>query len=223
MRRSSTQGFTLVEILTVIVIILIIAAMVVGLAGPAQKRAALAKAHAEIKSFSTACESYKSDFGGYPRLEGVTEAKSGGTAPLDPKKDGNPNTAAYQEASKFLYQELSGDKDLNGVLNGDNEPKKGYFEFQKSQLAADKDAKGNIIRVKYIQDPFGYCYGYSTAGARAEEDFRAAVLATGDAAKRDPKAPGYNSTFDLWSTGNHVTVGTTAVTDADRAAWAKNW
>src|SRR4051812_5720489 len=107
MKRSSPHGFTLVEILTVIVIILIIAAWTISAYGPGSAKAARSRAQAEIQVLSTACEAYKADFGAYPRLEGTTEQKAGETPPIDPKADGNPLGKAYQAASVFLYVSLS--------------------------------------------------------------------------------------------------------------------
>jgi len=230
MRRHSSHGFTLIEILTVIVVILIIAAFVVNAAGLAQRKAARARATGEIAAMSTACESYKADNGSYPRQPGITEADDtgkggGGDSPIDPKKHGNPASQNYQKASQYLYIELSGDKDLNGRLNGASEPTKGYMNFDKNQLGTTKDATGTITKVNYIQDPFGVSYGYSTAGAKAEEDFRAAVASQGaKASPRGSDSPGYNPTFDLWSTGGaKVPAANQPITDLDHNQWVKNW
>jgi prepilin-type N-terminal cleavage/methylation domain-containing protein len=225
MKRHSSQAFTLIEILTVIVVILIIAAFVINAAGIANKKAALARARGEIQAMSTAAESYKADNGTYPRQEGITEGDNNGESPIDPKKHGNPASLAYQKASQFLYIELSGDKDLNGHLNGASEPTKGYMAFDKNMLGATKDATGKISKVNYIQDPFGVSYGYSTAGARSEDAFRAEAAVKGDkATPRDSKSPGYNPTFDLWSTGGaKAPPGSQTLTDLDRQQWVKNW
>ena len=75
-------------------------------------------------------------------------------------------------------------------------------------------------KVLYLQDPFGLSYGYSTAGNRAEEDFRAQATTKSSATRTTP-SEGFNSTFDLWSTGGLTT--TTVPTDQTRARWAKNW
>jgi prepilin-type N-terminal cleavage/methylation domain-containing protein len=227
MKRSSIRGFTLIEILTVIVVILIIAALVVNAAGYAQRKAARARAEGEIKAMSTACESYKADNGTYPRGPGITEGDetAGSDSPIDPKKHGNPRAQNYQKASQYLYQELSGDKDLNGVLSGASEPTKGYMNFDKNMLNGTKDANGSITKVNYIQDPFGNSYGYSTAGAKAEETFRAQVAAKGSKAEgRSSDSPGFNPTFDLWSTADTKVQSTSApVTEVERNQWVKNW
>ena len=48
MKRNCQFGFTLVEVLTVIAIIALLAALILGLAGNAQKKAARTKAEAEV-------------------------------------------------------------------------------------------------------------------------------------------------------------------------------
>ena len=228
MRRHSRHAFTLIEILTVIVVILILAGFVVNAAKLATIKTVRTRASSEVATMGVACESYKADHGTYPRQAGITEADStvpGGQSPIDPKKHGNPAAENYQKASQYLYMELSGDKDLNGHLNGASEPTKGYMNFDKNQLGTTKDATGTITKVNYIQDPFGVSYGYSTAGAKAEEDFRAAVASQGaKASPRGSDSPGYNPTFDLWSTGGaKVPAANQPITDLDHNQWVKNW
>ena len=58
MKRSVRAGFTLVEVLTVIAIIALLAALILGLAANAQKSAARNKAEAEI----TQLQSYVTDY-----------------------------------------------------------------------------------------------------------------------------------------------------------------
>lgn len=222
MKHRAPHGFTLVEVLAVIVIILIIAGWILAAFGSANTKAARARADAEIKLMSTACESFKADFGSYPRLAVVTEAEqAGGTPPIDPRKDGNPTAMAYTDASAFLYKALSGDADLDGKLTPPDEPSKGYMHFENRLLRGNKDANGRIIKVICIQDPFGNSYGYSTAAAKAEEDLKADIAAKGDKAARDDHPVGFNPNFDLWSTGGKILTGTPS--DLDRNSWVKNW
>ncbi|MDB6152064.1 MAG: hypothetical protein JWL90_517, partial [Chthoniobacteraceae bacterium] len=116
MKRSTVRGFTLVELLTVIVIITVLTSLVIGVSSLAHRNAAMHRATGEIAALSSACENYRSDNGSYPRLAGVTEPTAiAGTDFLDPRKDAVPTGSGttakkYQLASQFLYEELSGDK-----------------------------------------------------------------------------------------------------------------
>ena len=60
------RGFTLVELLVVIVIIGILASLVVGLSGTASRKMRESRTRAELVAIETAIEAYKSKFGHYP-------------------------------------------------------------------------------------------------------------------------------------------------------------
>jgi general secretion pathway protein G len=66
LRNSSPAGFTLVELLTVLIIIVILAGLVVGAAKYALTKGATSRAQAEIAAMELALEHYKSDNGVYP-------------------------------------------------------------------------------------------------------------------------------------------------------------
>ncbi len=66
MKHSRSQAFTLVELLVVIGIIAILAALVLQAAGLIQKKGARDRAISEIAALGTALESYKADNGDYP-------------------------------------------------------------------------------------------------------------------------------------------------------------
>ena len=66
MKRTQQAGFTLVELLTVIAIIALLAALILGLAGNAQKSAARNKAGAEIEQLSTFITDYQMQHGQVP-------------------------------------------------------------------------------------------------------------------------------------------------------------
>src|SRR5215211_63828 len=96
------HGFTLIEMLTVMLIIAILASLILGVNALVQSKAARARAEGEIHTISAGCENYKVDNGTYPR-DTVTDD-------LDPRDNGNPVSDKYRLASLFLYKQLSGDK-----------------------------------------------------------------------------------------------------------------
>jgi len=210
MKSSSRAAFTLIEMLTVMAIIAILTGLVIATSGYVNNRAARTRAQGEITEMASQCESYKTDFGGYPQSKDSDQ--------LDPKADANPVTSKsgerYAKANLTVYSALSGDNEPEDEPDGKPE-KKAYISFIPNRLNFSKDETGQIKKVKFIQDPFGNAYGYSTMGLSEEIAYRKAV-------RKDPKTPridesrGYNPTFDMWST-----AGKTNVTDS--RSWVKNW
>ena len=194
-RRVGSGGFTILELLIVMSIIIILAGLTIGTMGYVQNKGRRSRAEAEIAAMSAALENYKADNGVYPR----DTPGNGYTDALDARSDGSAGSK-YQSASQYLYGQLSGDFDYNGTPEAAN---KSYFAFKPQMLAGVKDPNGNFTTVTYIQDPFGGSYGYSTAG-------------------QSGGGKGYNPTFDLWSIGappaKKPGKGAT-----DQSQWIKNW
>jgi type II secretory pathway pseudopilin PulG len=149
-RRSHSSfradcAVTIIEILVVIMVIFILAALVLAASSYVQNKGARARAETEIAAFSAALESYKADNGIYPRDATNTDSVNPSTSPV-------PTTA-----SKYLYEQLSGD------TNDDRTPEaKSYFTFRPNMLVPAPPSTGNVTA---IRDPFGNPYGYSTAKA----------------------------------------------------------
>ena len=224
--RSRRAAFTLIELLTVITIILILAGLILGIAGSAQNKAARSRAEGEIQAMSTACNNYQIDNGTYPRVSTGTN----NTDTLDAQKSYDPTNAAYTAASLDLYQIISGAYYYDSTsstykLWSSSAPvaqPTAYFTFKDSQLAAGGVTSGyiNPSTVTAIVDPFGFSYGYSTAYVKDLETTPTAV-----------PTRGYNPTYDLWSTaGYSTTSGKPYPTPAASPAqvnystyWVKNW
>ncbi len=86
-RQSRPGGFTLIELMTVMAIIAVLAALTIGGAKYAVRKGAENRAKAEIHALETALEDFKADKGFYP------------PQPMDPPPPGN---------STVLYDALAG-------------------------------------------------------------------------------------------------------------------
>lgn len=215
-RRSS---FTLIELLTVMAVIAILAGLILSVSGYATKHGALARASAEIQAISSACESYKADNGTYPH-QALATSGSGSTPysdQLDPRTNGNSvsTNAAYATPSLELYEALTGDTSLSGTGGGAGS--KNYLAEVKPDMWGRSNQGASVSStnpVTYLSDPFGNCYGYSTAYATA--------IASGST-----PTMGYNPTFDLWSTGGNLSTpypASNSGTPGDpQLQWIKNW
>jgi len=86
-------GMTLLELLAVVTIIVLLAGLVLGLAGYAQRRGGRSRARAEISILENAIEEYRTDTGGYP-TSGVIRI--------------TPNREAAMTNSWLLFTQLVG-------------------------------------------------------------------------------------------------------------------
>jgi type II secretory pathway pseudopilin PulG len=144
--RIRIAAFTIVELLVVMAIILVLAALILGTSGYVQKKGARSRAEAEIAAMSAALESYKADNGIY-----VTTSD---TDALDPA---TTDINKYTAASLALYEALGGDPSATRQGTA-----KVYFTFKPAQLSPPPPS---VATVTFIRDPFGNSYGYSTAKA----------------------------------------------------------
>ena len=198
-------------------IILILAGLILATSGYVQKKGARSRTETEIAALSAALESYKADNGVYPRGQSTTlppwDSSIGpsqypmattGTDNVDARVDGNPRQTIYEYASRYLYEQLSGDVNLSLFRIPLVPPKKSYFDFKPSMLWIIPDKDGNSYGLSHILDPFGNSYGYSTVN------------------QTDP-AKGYNPTFDLWSTAGETGPKIGETFDVYQQRWIKNW
>ena len=77
MAQPNRRGFTLVEILTALAIVALLAALLLGLAGHAQKSAAKKKALADISQLESFVTAYQLQYGQVPQTKAVLSAALG--------------------------------------------------------------------------------------------------------------------------------------------------
>ncbi|MBA3727418.1 MAG: prepilin-type N-terminal cleavage/methylation domain-containing protein [Armatimonadetes bacterium] len=198
---AATPGFTVVELLVVMAIILVLAGLVLATSSYVHNKGARARAEAEIAALSAALENYKADNGVYPR----GNANLSNSTPYDTDKlnagsdinsDPGLNGSNYLPASVYLFIQLSGSNASQTPISG----AKSYFAFKPQMLGGTVNGTGTVT---YLRDPFGNSYGYSTINST-------------DSTK------GYNPTFDLWSTANY-TPPSASPTPTPQNTWIKNW
>jgi prepilin-type N-terminal cleavage/methylation domain-containing protein len=178
-KLSRLAGFTLVEMLTVIAIIAILAGLILSAFSGVMKSAARTRARSEIAAMSAALQSYQSDNGIFP--------PSGGFSAQSDYLSDAPPSPKYQAASQALYQALTGQTTLYTLPPAGT---KIYMTFKTSQLGNYQAGAQT-----YIQDPFGNPYGYFTGNPTVG----------GNAAQLPYN--GANQ-FDLWSTGGDISGST---------------
>ncbi|HKS31653.1 MAG TPA: type II secretion system protein [Chthoniobacterales bacterium] len=196
--RSSFRGqgaITIIEMLVVIMVIFILAALVLAASSYVQNRGARARAETEIAAMSAALESYKADNGIYPR-SADTDALAANSDPAG----GNP--ANFVTAARYLYSQLTGDSDGNPTTSSASDTKNYFGAALKPSMLSPNPAGANTC----IRDPFGYAYGYSTYE----------VVNPGN-------ANGNNPTFDLWSTCGQTGKKTGETFQQYQQRWIKNW
>lgn len=208
MKRPTPQGFTLVEMITVVAVIVILAGLVISVSGLVMQKANRSRADGEIQVIKNHLDAYKRDNGTYPQTVNTDK--------LDPRLDVSPTSNKYLLANLDMYSAITGD--YLPASSPDGKPEKDskiYYTFPRTQLSFTKDNSGNPQNIRYVSDPWGNPYGYSTAGAELEAKYRADV-------RKDPKTArptdlqGYNPTFDVWSTAGATTL-------TQRPKWVRNW
>jgi prepilin-type N-terminal cleavage/methylation domain-containing protein len=96
MRRESQGGFTLVELLIVIVILAILAAIVVFAVGTTSQNAVAASCSADAKSVETAMSAYDAQLASYPaNLAALATTQVGPNGTVGPWLRAIPSTTHY--------------------------------------------------------------------------------------------------------------------------------
>ena len=184
----------MIEMLVVIMVIFILAALVLAASSYVQNKGARARAETEIAAMSAALESYKADNGTYPGNADTNSLNPTTDVNSSPPTSGSNN---YSKASLYLYEQLAG---VTSGLRSETPSSRSYYTFTPNMLSP-KDTTKDIVG---ISDPFGNLYGYCTS---KNPMLNPSGYTT---------AAGNNPTFDLWSTSG-------GITPSDISKWTKNW
>src|SRR5262245_17321527 len=104
LQQARLNAFTLIELILVVGIMIVLSGLVLSTVGYARKKGARARAETEIAAIAAACENYKADNGVYPRDNATNQY----TDTLNARQNFDPTQAAYNNASFYLYAQLSG-------------------------------------------------------------------------------------------------------------------
>lgn len=215
------KGFTLVELLVVMAVIVILAGLVLTLIPFVNKKIARSTTEGEIKAISAALESYKADNGIYPNDSTSTAGSysTGYTDALNAQKSADPSNSAYVNAGLVLYRALTGDRNLDRTvdINDQNIDLRGsslgtpltavpvqYYRIDPN-MVLPSSGTGSVTT---FIDAFGKSFGYST-------------IYQGDVASGSTTPRGYNPSYDLWSTAG--TTNSTTDTTPLQKQWIINW
>jgi len=126
MKREKRSGFTLVEVLTVIAIIALLAGLILGLAGNAQKTAGRKKAEAEVTQLETFVTEYQMKYGKVPAdRDALKEALVAANHPLTNMLDPWGIEYEYEKSSDvtfYLWSTGGATNDNREIYIGNPEP-----------------------------------------------------------------------------------------------------
>lgn len=133
---SPGSGFTLIELMAVVLVIMLVVVLGLGLAGYVQKTAAIATTKSQLASIEAALEAYKSDWGCYP-----------GTTSIRISTDGS----AEASNNWLMYRALGG-LCSNCARN--------YLSFPATQVHGDLTKLYATVSLTNLFDVFGQPFNY---------------------------------------------------------------
>jgi prepilin-type N-terminal cleavage/methylation domain-containing protein len=155
--RPFAAAFTLIELLTVVAIIGILAAITLGVSKGVNERAAINQARAELSALATALESYKRAYGDYP------QTGSAGNNPTAP-------AASNSDGPGILFNALAGKRGPKvspvAAIDGKRFVELERFSLQSTATSALPVAGNTTQLANAFVDPWGrrYLYFYKTSG-----------------------------------------------------------
>jgi prepilin-type N-terminal cleavage/methylation domain-containing protein len=213
--RTSRGGFTLVELITVVSVIVVLFALVAGAYSYADQSSKRSRTEVTIRVIRSALENYREKFGSYP-------------TPANPETSVTIADKTYVAGeAACLYQALSGDgfNQIKGVDSSQGSPdSNGQVEDAEAANVTLADMPREIWTVNsssyFMIDGFGHPIRY----------IKALPTITADGGQ-PPDPVTINNTYDIWSYGNDtenltatgfMTQDNTTLARAS-SKWIKNW
>ncbi len=215
--RRSRAGFTLVELITVVSVIVLLFALVAGAYTYADKSSKRNRTEVSIRVIRSALENYREKFGAYPTPANATEQVA------------IADKSYIAGGAACLYQALSGDgfNQIQGADGLGNPSSDGQVDANEAVNVTLTDMPRELYThnnssLYYMVDGFGHPIRY----------IKAAPTQSPVPGQPPPKATTINlTTYDIWSYGEdtkHITsTGIDTQNDTtlarESAKWIKNW
>jgi prepilin-type N-terminal cleavage/methylation domain-containing protein len=158
--RNALKAFTLIELLTVIAIIGILAAITLSVSKGVRTRALQSRTKAELAVISQALEAYKRQYGDYPQTGAKTAAKPDSLPALGNITDAYSQAALFNALMGKLGPKLT-------PLNGKTFIDLSRFTLERTELP---DPANTAAVDNGLLDPWGrrYLYVYKNSGSPAD-------------------------------------------------------
>ena len=168
-KKNSSPGFTLVELLVVLVIIMVLVGITVPVVSSIQKNAKRGVATAQISQLGLALKQFESDFGFFPpdsytvTVDPIVSL-GGVNIPRDNDLDTGTKCLVFFLGSRFTFNSAS----FNEIFGP-------YIEFKRSQIVGSGTDFGSDTATLSIEgingtrevfqykDPFGRDYSYNSS------------------------------------------------------------
>lgn len=215
--RRSRAGFTLVELITVVSVIVLLFALVAGAYTYADNSAKRNRTEVSIRVIRSALENYREKFGAYPKPANASEQVA------------IADKSYIAGGAACLYQALSGDgfNQIEGADGLGNPSSDGQVDANEAVNVTLTDMPRELYThnnssLYYMVDGFGHPIRY----------IKAVPTQSPVPGQPPPKATTINlTTYDIWSYGEdtkHITssgIDTQNDTSLAResAKWIKNW
>lgn len=217
LRRTHSGGFTLVELITVVSIIVLLFALVAGAYTYADRSSKRNRTEVSIRVIRSALENYREKFGSYPQPANPSES----IAIADKSYIVGEGACLYQALSGDGFNHIEG---ADGLGNPDSDGQVDENEAANvtlTDLPRELWANNNSSTY-FMVDGFGHPIRY----------IKAAPTQSPTPGQPPPQATTINlSTYDIWSygeddeniTASGIDTQSNTTLARDSSKWIKNW
>lgn len=196
------SGFTLLELLIVVLVMSLLAAITIGSMQYAKKKASRSRTEAFIELIKTQLTQYKLDYGDYPKL---TDPQFGTSTMANDTEDIGGGGHPKLGGAVLLYRALTGDIDDDGII-GSSET----LKLPLVQLISEKGDASSDFRVKRssVNGYYYLCDAYETPIQYRHGGDTGAIN---------------QDSYDLWSPVDSGDYNDAPTGSGSYPKWIKNW